>query len=301
LVVAGGPAALWVAPGDMPRMGRTALALLMMSGIAACRFDGGGIAPADDVGDDDVGDDDSGGVDADVTPPPDAAPGHPDAMPPPQPAAGLLIAKPAHGPVTLDGDDDEFDEAGAMAVTWPIQGAAIYQRESQSYVASAAARVAAIHDHDAIYFYVEVDDVVQQFDSSEVWNDDGVSLFLDVAGDASGIFGIDDHEIVVRGDGLWKDYGPGGALTALSGEAIPEGGGYRMELRIAKDSLGATVGEDLGFDLLVTDDDGWNDNRYDALGVWFASSRPECETCCLNETQNMPWCDTTLFGTLRLD
>jgi len=275
------------AAGDMNRTVLTALALL-----GACRFDGGGLA-TDDAVDDDLD------VDAGVAPDAAPDPGTPDAMPPPPP--GTLIAKPAHGPVMLDGDDAEFAAAGANPVAWPIQQGAVYQTAALSYLPSAQVRVAAIHDAHAIYFFAEVVDAIQQFDSTTLWNDDGVTFYLDVLGDASGPFGADDHEIVVRGDGDWIDYDPVGGAATVTVARVATAGGYALEVKVTKASLGASVADAIGFDLLLTDDDGWGDGGYDALGVWFAAERPACATCCTTETRSMPWCDTTVYGTLRLE
>jgi hypothetical protein len=281
----------------MTRIATTTFALLLL----ACRFDGGGLGAASD---DDLADDDSlapdGGAAPDAAISPDAERGDPPDAPP-QPVAGMLIAEDAVGAVTLDGSDQEFAAAGAVAVQWPIQSSAIYQTESSSYSASAVVRVAAIHDAQRIYFFAEVQDTAQQFDSAEVWNDDGVAFYLDVEGDASGPFDVDDHEIVVRGDGAWNDFGPVGTSATVSVATASATGVYRLEVAIDKASLGAAVGTTMGFDLLVTDDDGWTNSDYDALGVWYTSARPECTTCCVQETENMPWCDTTLYGSLRLD
>jgi hypothetical protein len=279
----------------MTRFATTTFALL----LCACRFDGGGLEGSDDLATDDDDDDaiaPDGAVGA-----PDAGES-PDAEPPDDPpVAGLLIAEEAIGAVTLDGSDTEFGAAGAVAVQWPIQSSAIYQTETNSYSASAVVRVAAIHDAQRIYFFAEVQDAAQQFDSEQVWNDDGVAFYLDVEGDASGPFDVDDHEIVVRGDGAWNDFGPVGTSATVTVATASATGVYRLEVAIDKASLGAEIGTTMGFDLLVTDDDGWTNSDYDALGVWYTSARPACASCCLQETENMPWCDTTLYGTLRLE
>lgn len=163
-------------------------------------------------------------------------------------------------------------------------------------------RFAALHDATYLYFFAEVTDAVQQVDSgTSLWEDDGVAIYLDVLGDALGPPGADDHELLVRADGTWDDYGTEG-LPALGDVVdVADATGYRLEMRFRKDSLNAPVGDALGFDLLLTDDDGWQDDQLDAIGLWFTSARPTCATCCTAEAAPMPWCDTTMYGTLVLD
>jgi hypothetical protein len=258
--------------------------------LAACRFDPAGhgddgddVAPVIDADPDAP---DAGGFDAE--PPPDGEPVRP----------GTLVAVPAP-PMTLDGEDTEFDAAGAQPIGFPIQDGEIYQTFSQSYQPSSELQARAMHDEDAIYVFIEVFDPTVMVDSADLWQDDAVAIYLDVLGDASGPLADDDHELTVRADGVYEDLPNGSA--AVTGEVIETLGGFVMELRIAKGPLGAPVGTTLGFDLGVWDDDGWGNSDSDAWGLWFTSSRPACADCCAAEDRAQPWCDTTLYGTLRLD
>lgn len=275
---------------------RPVVMMLVLAG--GCRFDGGGLATGDidasGTGDDDIGvDADPGRPDAEEQPAPDANVA---------PAPGTLIAPDATGVVTLDAVDTEFDAAGAEAITYAIQNGELYETQSVQYTASSVVTVRAIHDSTAIYFFIDVVDSIVEVDSTEVWNDDGIALYLDTAGDAAGEFGVDDHDLVVRADGMWDDFGPVGTAADLTGSILQGTGTYTMELKITKSSLGTTPGGSMGFDLGLTDDDGWSSTTYDydASSLWFQAARPECGTCCAGQTVNQPWCDTTMFGTLIL-
>jgi hypothetical protein len=271
--------------------------VLVLAG--ACRFDGGGITSDDDGRIDGGGDDDIAAI--------DGSPGAPDAMPDveldaaPLPAPGTLTAPPTAGAVTIDGSNAEFVAAGAVPITYAIQNGQLYETSTASYAPSSTVTLSAIHDDDAIYFFARVVDSVYAVDSVAVWDDDGIMLFLDVLGDAAGPYSFDDHGLVVRADGEWSDYGPVGTSADLTAATVHPAGSYSIEVSVAKSSLSATVGGSMGFDLGLTDDDGWSDSAYDASSLWFMSARPECATCCTDQTANQPFCDTTMFGTLILE
>ena len=266
--------------------------------LAGCSFDGGGVGAGDGdaaAPDAPAGDDpDAAAIDAAA---PDAAPPPIDGPPPDPP--GTLHATDAPAVMVIDGEGSEFE--GAPVLAWDIEDGERYVTTHASYTASARLELQAMHDPGYLYVYARVIDEAYQVDSVDLWNDDGIAIYLDVLGDALGPYGADDHELIVRGDGMWGDYGPVGTPASLTVAAVPTALGYSIEIQIDKTSLSATVGASMGFDALLTDDDGWGDSNYDAYSVWFVSSRPPCATCCVAEDAAMPWCDTTTFGTLVLD
>ncbi len=271
--------------------------LLLLVTAAACRFDGAGFASDDAVGIDGAAGDDV--ATADAMPDPD----DPDGMPldgsPEPPAAGVLHARPVVGAVALDGNELEFVAAGVDFASFDIVEGELLEL-LDGYTGSAQVRFGAMHDATYLYFFAAVTDETIQVDSTDVWNDDGVVFYLDGNGDALGGFGNDDHAVVVRGDGMWQDYGNGPAPT-LSGTRLLVTGGYNLEIRIARSSLSATIGASMGFDLALTDDDGRVDSDYDGWSMWFKSDRAECASCCTGSGPSDPYCDTTLYGTLMLD
>lgn len=271
------------------------LLLLILLAVAACRFDGAGFASDDSASIDGGGGDDV--AEADAAPgAPDAE--SPDAMPPPPPP-GVIHSRPALAAVVLDGNDLEFVAAGVEFKTYDIRDGALLEL-LDGYTGSAQVRFGAMHDATYLYFFAAVTDETHQVDSPEVWNDDGVAFFLDGNADALGTFAADDHAIVVDGDGSWMDYNTGPDPT-LTGTRLMVTGGYHLEIRLTRSSLGATIGGSIGFDLALTDDDGRVDSDYDGYSMWFKSSRAECAACCPGAGPSGPYCDTTLYGSLVLD
>jgi len=257
--------------------------------LAACSFNGGGVVLDDTGGAPDARPQGDDSPDAAVhEAQPDAAVEHSN--------PGELRSMPAPSAINIDGNDAEY--ASAPAISFEIQNGRLYQATS-GYSPSAAVTLRAIHDGAHLYFFAHVDDSVVKVDSQEAWNDDGITLFLDVANDASGPYAEDDHALVVRADGTYADYGPVGSPANLTVATARPNGGYDIEMQIDDDSLSGTVGSQLGFDLLLTDDDGvGNDTDYDASSIWYQSKRPACTDCCTDGTS--PWCDTTLYGKMMM-
>jgi hypothetical protein len=258
--------------------------------FAACSFNGGGVVLDDNGGAPDArphgGGDDA--PDAAVELSPDAAVVHSN--------PGELRSMPAPTTMNIDGNDAEY--ANAPAISFEIQNGRLYQAVS-GYTPSAAVTLRAIHDDAHLYFFAHVDDSIIKVDSPDAWNDDGVTLFLDVADDASGPYAEDDHALVVRADGTYTDYGPVGTSANLTVATARPNGGYDIEVQVDDDSLSSTVGSQVGFDLLLTDDDGvGGDTNYDASSLWYQSSRPACPDCCQNGAS--PWCDTTMYGKMMM-
>jgi hypothetical protein len=268
---------------------------------AGCAFDASGAQGA-------AGDDDSPGV-------PDAAviESHPDAMPPPPPLpdAGPTLPPPdprgeLHCPrvMTMPVLDGHLEDWPLVAETkgFEMGQAAQVLDESAFYTASMSASVRCLHDDQRIYFGVVVHDDHRVVDSTLLYDDDAVHFDLDARADAAGPYGTDDHEIVLRADGMYHDYAQGAAAVQLEGVVVTNGqsADFTVEIALPKTSLGATppLPARLGFDVALTDDDGFGAYAY---GLWFLSQRPVCATCCVNQGGARAWCDTTTFGGLVLE
>lgn len=268
---------------------------------AGCAFDASGAQGA-------AGDDDSPGVPdaavveptADAMPPPpppaDAAP----TLPPPDPRGELHCPRVTTMPV-LDGHLEEWP-AAAETKGFDMAQAAQVLDESAFYSSSMSASVRCVHDDQRIYFGVVVHDDHRAVDSTALYDDDALLFYLDARGDASGPFGSDDHELVLRADGMYKDYSQGAAPAQLEGVVVSAAASadFTVEIALPKTSLGATgpLPGRLGFDVALTDDDGFGAYAY---GLWFLSPRPNCATCCVNAGGARAWCDTTTFGGLVLE
>jgi Carbohydrate family 9 binding domain-like len=270
-------------------MGTAVLGAVCMLG-AACTFDPGG-ANQSYGGEPDAAMPPAPPVDAgEIVPTPDAAP--------PAEAHGQVHCRRVTSAPELDGRLDEWPQGGRAGFD---MGHAAQLAPSAFYVPSMTVELRCAHDASQIYFAIHVTDDVRVVDSIDLLDDDGFSLYLDAHGDASGAFGEDDHDLVVRADGTWNDYASGAAHLTLDGVVLadPAADGFTAEIAIAKASLGThgVLPAQLGFDLALTDDDGLGAFAY---GLWFLSNRQSCTACC-PASNPAAWCDTTTYGSLLLD
>jgi hypothetical protein len=260
----------------------------------ACTFNPAGVA---------FGGDDSTGADG-APGSPDAGLAHADAATQQRPDAGPppgVLACPSTGGQPPDLDGNLSDWAGIPALHFDMAQATQKLFVSGPYTNSATVTARCQSDAQRLYFAFDVVDDSVVTDSVELYSDDSVALYLDAAGDASGGYGLDDHEILFRPSTApnVKDYGPNGAALQIEGDIQPGTNGYQIEIALPKDSLGVSgpVPKVLGFDLALNDDDNVGGQKSFAYGLWFQASST-CPTCCSAETSARPWCDTTLFGTL---
>jgi hypothetical protein len=257
--------------------------------VGACSFDATGVGAGGGGGDDD-----------DTTP--DAAPppvGQPDAAPPVDPPdpPGIVRARVAPPGIAMDANLAEW--GGALWYEVDIGNSPHKLVWGPGYQSSFNARFALLHDAQYIYVAILVEDDVAASGGGQLFEDDGIALYLDAQHDASGPFGWDDHEIIVNHLGTWQDYAPAAAAVDLTGDLATTATGFTLEFRLAKGSLGATLGGELGFDLALIDNDGLGTAGADSYGLWYVSGRPACPSCCAGTPE--AWCDTTLFGTVVLD
>jgi hypothetical protein len=265
---------------------------------AGCAFDSSG-APRSAQGDDDS----PSGADASVDPPADAnvpLPPLPDAAPPPPiDLRGELHCPRATSRPLLDGHLEDWPAAEMKAFDM-AQAAQI--DEGAFYSASMSATIRCAHDDERLYFGVVVHDDRRVVDSTALYDDDAVHFYLDGHADASGPYGSDDHEIVLRADGQYHDYASGAAAVQLEGVVVTNGqsADFTIEIAVLKSSLGVAgaLPPRLGFDIGFTDDDGFQAYAY---GLWYLSSRPSCPGCCTTTPEARAWCDTTTFGGLQLE
>jgi hypothetical protein len=266
---------------------------------AGCAFDASG-TPRTSEGDDDS----PFGADASVAAPADAnvpLPPLPDAAPPPPPpdARGELRCPRATTRPVLDGQLEDWPAAEMKAFD---MAQADQIDEGGFYSASMSASIRCAHDAERLYFGVVVHDDHRVVDSSALYDDDAVHFYLDARADAAGPYGTDDHEIVLRADGMYHDYAQGAAAVQLEGVVVGNGPGadFTIEISILKTSLGGAspLPPRLGFDLGFTDDDGFGAHAY---GLWYLSQRPSCPDCCTTTPDARAWCDTTTFGGLELE
>lgn len=266
---------------------------------AACSFDASGVGGGSPGSAD--GSITGGGTDATAYLPPDARlPGPPDAAPPPPP--GRVRCAPLEGrSLSLDGDLSDW--AGAEVIPFDVADSPHRDFVASGYHDSASLTLRALCDADSIYLGILVTDDVAGNDSSPIYQDDAVAIYLDAGGDRSGPYGWDDHEILIGSDGYWDDYA-GGSQPGLVGAVEPagEGASWVIEVQISKWSLGAgTLPSEVGFDVAIVDDDRLGGADADLFALWYEAPVAHCSWCCSSWPHPEPWCDTTLLGTLDLE
>lgn len=274
----------------------TCIALAALVGAcssAACSFDEGGIFGDRDASSSDGRFDASGFGDAR----PDASSSRPDAA---GESPGVLVSVATEEEPSLNGLTDDWEAARWRS--FDIADAPEYWVRHQAYTNSAKVDFASMHDATNIYFFFAVSDDHLQSDSLEIWRDDAITIFLDAAGDRAGPIGYDDHEIAIGEDNTYVDYGVsrGASDITLGGIVVSGGGGYQIEIRIRKDTLGADpLPGVLGFTISISDDDDLGDHSVDCYAPWYTAPGPHCSECCGGDPP-YPWCDTTTLGQLVL-
>ncbi len=191
---------------------------------------------------------------------------------------------------------------GMPLLPFAVTDAQLVADEHAMYEDDAVVELACLHDEFNIYFFFKVTDGDVQDDSTAARDDDSVVIFLDGADDRAGTYGEDDHAAAVTSVGDGADYNAHD--NDLTGDADGEliDGGYRVEVEIDKPSIHDALGDELGFNLAIIDDDGWGDDLRDIFALRHVPDDQEanaCTSCC--EGQAAPWCDTRMFGTLILE
>lgn len=232
-------------------------------------------------------------VDAAVVVPPDAGGGDP---------AGLARAN-SIGPadVVLDGVVGEWGEGAWYAFTSPA--AHLHTNES-TYSPSLMVDFSVRWSTTTLYVVFVVHDDNVFVDSTTLWNDDSIEVYLDPDG-AAGAYGPNDHWVVLAPDSMCRTYDLGSPVNiACRAELID--GGWIVEASVPFASLGVVpaTGMTMGFGVGGNDDDDLPGNgaNFDGYSGWyFPAASSTCAGCCATNPHQDPWCDTTRLGTLLLD
>jgi hypothetical protein len=269
-----------------------AIAVSLLALTTACSFDSSTTLLAGGGGGDPANPDAGSAPDADRQLNPDA--NQPDANP--GVAMGTLTSSPLSGALTLDGELD---------AQWQALQFRIYDIDDSeqidaigSYQPDASVRFASLYDSDKIYFFFEVHDDLLIDNSSSIYNDDSVELYIDGLKDSSGPYSNDDHWIVVSANGTYQSFGP--TNLPITGFISTTDVGYNIEIALERSSLGAGDASELGFNIGLNDDDDGGDSDIDAYGLWYLPDTAACESCCADQGGNYAWCDTTRLGGLQL-
>jgi len=163
-------------------------------------------------------------------------------------------------------------------------------------------RWAAMHDGTRLYILVLVDDIGLRFgDSTNIWDDDAVELYIDGDNSKLATWGDDDDfqflismltsdgdanistesgARVIRGrqssdDSIDLEFATGPGIGP-DGIQFPRFEQDVYELSFDLEDAGITIGEDFGFELQINEDD--NGNGRDAKWGWFHPSRNGTDT-----------------------
>lgn len=132
----------------------------------------------------------------------------------------------------------------------------------------------AVWDAEYLYLLVEVSDEAASADSSNVWDDDSIELYLDGDNARGAAYDANDHQVVFRRNDSRVYVGarsaPASPGVRFSFSDVTNG--YRLEAAIPWSSLGGVVapGRRFGLDVHVNDDD--NGGARDAKIAWSAST-----------------------------
>ncbi len=210
-------------------------------------------------------------------------------------AMGTLRSSPLAGVLELDGELDAQWQALEFR-NFEI-GDAQQLEAVGNYVADASVRFASLYDDDKLYFFFEVTDDLLVNDSTDIYNDDSIEIYIDGLSDSSGPYADDDHWILVGASATYQSLGP--TNIEIAGSINTTAIGYNIEISIDRSAIGAGTASELGFNIGLNDDDGEGDTAVDAYGLWFLPDTTSCASCCNDSADNYAWCDTTRLGRLQ--
>lgn len=126
---------------------------------------------------------------------------------------------------------------------------------------------------DATHLYVAVrvrDDQILE-DSTSVWHDDALEIYIDARGDRSTTYGADDRQFTI-GVGKRELAEARGLIGGARAGIVTGAGGYTFEIAIPWQDLELEParGLSLGFDLGVNDDDDGGDR--DSQQMWWGTN-----------------------------
>ncbi len=156
--------------------------------------------------------------------------------------------------------------------------------------------------HDATHLHLLFDVIEAKphsGDSTSTWENDAITFYIDSADDRAGAYGADDHEVIIDYRPVYGIYpATNGADPTIQSVRLPTAEGFTVEIRIAKATLGATLGARIGFAWGVIDDDGGG--NADGYGLAYVRPAPRCASCCTAFSRAEAWCDTTMLGEIAL-
>lgn len=212
------------------------------------------------------------------------------------PEEGVIRAVPLSGAPMLDGLALEL--AGSTRYAMDL-ATAMNPDMASGYTPSMAAGLRAGYDATHLYLLFDVAEAKpHQGDSSNTWENDAITFYIDGADDRAGTYGADDHEIIIDYRPVYGIYPTTNGTVDPTIEAVrlPTTEGFTVEVRIPRASFGNGSASRIGFAWGVYDDDGGG--TAEGYGLHWMRQAPRCASCCTGETRAQAWCDTTLLGEL---
>lgn len=162
----------------------------------------------------------------------------------------VIVALNASNTISVDGVLSEAAWQAADFVTF----ANISRSDNQ-------AKVSVLWDSTSLYFGFEITDSQLQTDGTNVWNDDGVEIFLDTPNTKST---YDFHFILnIDGELVWE------GTDQITFKTVLEGAGYKTEIAVPWAEMPVTpvAGKVLGGIFGFNERDGTTSSQVDWLGI----------------------------------
>ena len=290
----------------------------LLGGLGGCRFAIDGIAPPGGKGGDAAVAGDLRAGDAAAGPDLASAPDLADAcgtLGQPDPMA--LQARCALG--ASPAVDGKLDDWPAGTITTPLTLATSIDRggdllwTGNPAVDDADSSVTFGLRWDASYLYLGArirDNVRGDLSGPFFFNHDAVEVYLDGLDDMTDAYAADDHQLIAQADAQYQEYANGNAVNPPAKGVIaavgPDDGvaaDWALELAVPWKVLGGAapaLGRELGFDLLLDDDDNPVNSQTDHWLLWFNKGGSNCDFQFCGGGSCVPSCSTRAFGTLQL-
>ena len=197
------------------------------------------------------------------------------------PAANTLLTSKTLSPIAIDGNLNES--------VWNLTNTATRTNIGTS---NNTVKFGTLWDSTYLYVAAQITDSTIRKDSTNLWDDDAIEIFIDSKHDRESVFNSDDRQIIVDSNG--NLFEQGGRSNGIQKAVQKNTAGYTVELAIPWANLGLTAAENLsiGFDFANDDDDNGGDR--DSQQVW---QNADVRNLSPNQFGNLLLSNTTVSST----
>lgn len=158
-------------------------------------------------------------------------------------------------PITIDGSiDAEWNSAEVMPVS-----ASKLLIGTIANSADLSGMFKALWDNTYLYILADINDDTRVNDSPDIYEDDGVEVYVDINNDKSQTYGANDAQYTFAWDnGTTVGVLPEGrSTTAITYSVVAKTGGYIVEARIPWSTMqgNPSINQYMGIDFMINDDD----------------------------------------------